>query len=138
MMIWIEQLGRYIILDQVSLRSHDMRRPVYTINEPLDIVRDTSAEAITPPLRLYAPESEFGLIWRGDISNSPDYREVLGWAFAPEFGYEAVWQCDNGLPSGSAQTSGSGQICYLQGPDTKVIVFHRLGGWNLLGEQERN
>ena len=130
MMIWIEQPGRYIILDQVSSGTHDGRRPVYYVNEPLDIVRDTSAEATTPPLRLSAPESEFGFIWRGDISNSPDYREVLGWALAPEFAYKAIWQCDDGLPS------GSGRTCYLQGPDAEVIRFHRFGGWNLLGEQE--
>jgi hypothetical protein len=131
MMIWIEQLGRYIILDQVSLGTQDARRPVYYVNDPLDIVRDTSAE-IAPPVRLYAAEGRFGLVWRGDVSNSPGYRETLGWALAPEFGYEAIWQCDNGLPSGSWQT------CYLQGPDTEVIVFHLLGGWYLLGEQERS
>jgi hypothetical protein len=131
MMIWIEQFGRYIILDQVSLGTQDARRPVYYVNDPLDIVRDTSAE-ITPPLRLYAPEGEFGFVWRGDVSNSPGYRETLGWALAPEFGYEAIWQCDNGLPSGSWQT------CYLQSPDTEVIVLHLLGEWYLLGEQERS
>jgi hypothetical protein len=135
MMIWIEQLGRTIILDQVSSLSHGMRRPIYTVDEPLDIVRDTSAEAITPPPRLYAPGSQFDLIWRGDIGSSPDYREMLGWALAPESGYETVWQCDDGLPGLPA---GSGQACFLQGPDTEIILFHRLGGWNLLGEQERN
>jgi hypothetical protein len=81
-------------------------------------------------LRLYAPEGTFGLIWRGDIGHSPDYREMLGWALAPEFPFETIWQCDDGLPS------GSGQTCYLQGPDTEVIRFHRLGGWSLLSEQE--
>jgi hypothetical protein len=132
MIIWIEQLGRYIILDQVSIYTEDTRRLVYYVDDPLHIVRDTSAEVITPPVRLHAPEGEFGLIWRGDISNSPAYREVLGWALAPEFGYEAVWQCDNGLPSGNLQT------CYLQGPDNGIIVFDPLGGWYLLGEQEKS
>jgi uncharacterized protein YndB with AHSA1/START domain len=135
MMIWIEQLGRTIILDQVSSLSHGMRRPVYIVDEPLDIVRDTSAEAITPPSRLYAPGSQFDVIWRGDIGGSPDYREMLGWALALESGYATIWQCDDGLPG---LPPGSGQACYLQGPDAEIILFQRLGGWNLLGEQERN
>jgi hypothetical protein len=75
--------------------------------------------------------SRFGPIWRGDVSDSPDYRELLGWALAPDSGYEAVWQCDNGLPG---LPPGSGQICYLQGPNAGIIMFHRLGGWSLLGE----
>jgi hypothetical protein len=72
----------------------------------------------------------FGLVWRGDVSNSPGYRETLGWALAPEFGYEAIFQCDDALPSGGR----SWQTCYLKGPDDEIIVFHPLGGWYLLSE----
>jgi TolB protein len=128
-MIWLEQLGRYILLDEALLHEQDVRKQVYYVYDPLDIIRDTSAE-VNPPGGFYAPESGFGLVWRGDVSNSPGYREILGWALAPEFGYEAVYQCDDALPSGGR----SWQTCYLKGPDSEIVVFHPLGGWHLLGE----
>ena len=130
-MIWLEQLGRYIVLDETLLQEQDARKQVHYVHDPLEIVRDTSAE-INPPEGFYAPESGFGLVWRGDVSNSPGYREKLGWALAPEFGYEAIFQCDDALPSGGR----SWQTCYLKGPDDEVIVFHPLGGWYLLSERE--
>jgi len=130
-MIWLEQLGRYIILDETLLHEQDVRKQVYYVHDPLEIVRDTSTE-INPPEGFYSPESGFGLVWRGDVNNSPGYRESLGWALAPEFGYEAIFQCNDALPSGGR----SWQTCYLKGPDDEVIVFHPLGGWYLLSERE--
>lgn len=105
------------------------RKIVDTIRDPLDIIGDTSAE-IHPPAGLYAPVSGFGLIWRGDVANSPGYRETLGWALAPEFGYEALFQCDDAPPSGGR----SWQACYLLGPDGELFFFHPLGGWTILQE----
>jgi hypothetical protein len=132
-MIWLEQLGRYIILDETLLHGQDARKQVHYVHDPLEIVRDTSAE-INPPEGFYGPESGFGLVWRGDVSNSPGYRETLGWALAPEFGYEAILQCDDALPSGGR----SWQTCYLKGPDDEIVVFHPLGGWYLLSERDRS
>jgi len=132
-MIWLEQLGRYIILDKTLLHEQDVRKQVDYVYDPLEIIRDTSAE-IHPPEGFYAPESGFGLVWRGDVSNSPGYRENLGWALAPEFGYEAIFQCDDAPPSGGR----SWQTCYLKGPDDEVIVFHPLSGWYLLSERDRS
>jgi hypothetical protein len=129
-MIWLEQLGRYIVLEETLLHEGEVRRRVDYVHDPLEIIRDTSSE-IEPPEGFYAPESGFGLVWRGDVRNSPGYRERLGWALAPEFGYEAVFQCDNAPPSGGR----SWRFCHLQGPDGEVIVFHPLGGWYLLLEQ---
>lgn len=100
------------------------------ISDPLEILRDTRSE-ISPPEGFYAPESGFGLVWRGDVKDSPGYRESLGWAIGPEFGYEAIYQCDTALPSGGR----SWRFCYLKRPDDRVIVFHPLGGWYLLGER---
>ena len=67
-----------------------------------------------------------------DVRGSPGFRDGLGWALAPEFGYEAVFHCDDALPSGGR----SWQTCYLAGSDGEVIVFHPLGGWYLLGERK--
>ena len=91
---------------------------------------DTSAR-VEPPAGFYVPVSGFGYVWRGDISATPGFRESLGWALVPEFGYEAILQCDDALPSGGR----SWQFCYLRGPDARVIVLHPLGGWYLLGEE---
>lgn len=129
-MIWIEQLGRYFILEQTLLYPDDVRKQVYFIQDPLEIFRDSSAE-IDPPEGLYAPESGFGLVWRGDVSGSPGFRESLGWALSPEFGYEAILQCDDALPSGGR----SWQTCYLRRPDDEAVALHPLGGWHLLGER---
>jgi hypothetical protein len=129
-MIWLKQLGRYVILDEAILYDQDVRRQVFYVHDPLEITRDTSAE-IVPPAGLHAPESGFGLVWRGDASQSPGYSQALGWALAPEFGYEAIFQCDDARPSGGR----SWQTCYLKGPEGEVIVFHPLGGWHLLGER---
>ena len=38
----------------------------------------------TPPDGLYVPKRGFGLAWR----NYSYTRELLGWALAPEFGFE--------------------------------------------------
>jgi hypothetical protein len=126
-MIWLEEPGRYYILEGAPLFEGAERRRVEIIDDPLEMVRDTSSEVQAPP-GLYAPVSGFGLVWRGDVAGSPGYRERLGWALEPEFGYEAVLQCDDALPSGGR----SWQTCYLQGPDGDIFALHPLGGWYLL------
>jgi hypothetical protein len=131
-MLWIEELGRYVILEETPLPGQDARKLVSYVQDPLEITRDTSAE-VHPPTGLHAPVSGFGLVWRGDVKNSAGYQESLGWALEPEFGYDTVFQCDDALPSGGR----SWQTCYLKGPNDEVIVLHPLGGWQLLGEGER-
>ena len=129
-MIWIEGLGRYVILENEPLQEGDLRRRVTYVHDPLDVVRDTSEE-VTAPDGFYAPISGFGLLWRGDTANRPAYREALGWALAPESGYETVYQCDDALPSGGR----SWQTCYLSGPEGDVVVLDPLGRWYLLEER---
>jgi hypothetical protein len=125
-MIWIEQLGRYIILEQDPGHDDDVRGRVTYVRDPLDIIGDTSAD-VTAPDGLYAPTSGFGLVWRGDVAGSPGYRETLGWALAPEFGYHTLFQCDDALPSGGR----SWQTCTLQGADGEIIVLDPLDRWYL-------
>lgn len=129
-MIWIEQLGRYFILEEALLYKEDVRKGAYYVNDPLEIIRDTLAE-VRPPEGLHAPQSGFGLVWRGDVSNSPGYRESLGWALAPEFGYQAIYQCDPGQVTGGRFW----QRCYLTTPGNELVFLHPLGGWYALDER---
>lgn len=130
MMIWLEQFDRFIILESIPLFVGESRKQAHIINGPLEITGDSSAD-IHPPAGFYAPESGFGLVWRGDVTISTGFQEQLGWALAPEFGYDAVFQCDNARPSGGR----SWQTCYLLADDGEIIVFHPLGGWYFLGEE---
>jgi hypothetical protein len=125
-MIWLEEPGRYYLLQDTPLQEDEDRNRLDIISDPLDIVRDTSSEIEAPP-GLYAPVSGFGLVWRDDVAQSPGFREELGWALAPEFGYGAILQCDDARPSGGR----SWQTCYLEGPEGNVLVLHPLGGWDL-------
>jgi hypothetical protein len=123
-MIWLEQPGRYFILDETQLYAGEDRKRLDVINDPLEITRDTSSEIHPPPGR-FAPQSGFGLVWRGDVAASPGYRERLGWALEPEIGYQATFQCDDARPSGGR----SWQTCYLERPDGSAVLLHPLGGW---------
>jgi hypothetical protein len=125
-MIWLEVPGRYYVLQDTPLQGEAERNRLDIISDPLEIERDTSSE-IQPPPGLYAPVSGFGLVWRGDVAQSPGFREQLGWALAPEFGYDAILQCDDARPSGGR----SWQTCYLAGPEGEIILLHPLGGWEL-------
>lgn len=129
-MVWLEELGRYFILSDALLYA-PIRKQIDYVQDPLEIIRDTSAE-VQAPEGFYTPESGFGLVWRGDVAGSPGYRESLGWALAPEFGYEAVYQCTEGYPSGGIWW----KICFLRLPDDEVVFFHPLGGWYLLSEAD--
>lgn len=128
-MVWLAEPGRYYVLQDRPVDEGESRRAVDIISDPLDITGDTSA-GVKPPPGLHAPQSGFGLVWRGDVAQSQGYRKELGWALGPEFGYDGVLQCDDARPSGGR----SWQTCYLLGPDGEVIVLHPLGGWSLLGE----
>jgi hypothetical protein len=129
LMIWMEEPGWYYILEEERQQGTDRNR-VDIIEDPLQVVRETSQEVEAPP-GFHAPMSGFGLVWRGDVEGSPGYRQRLGWALEPEFGYEATLQCDDARPSGGR----SWQTCVLQGPDGEVIVLHPLGGWELRSER---
>lgn len=127
--IWIEQLGRYLILEDVLLFAGEVRKGISFAHDPLPVVRDTGAE-VSPPTGFYAPEGAFGSIWRGDLQDAVDYRERLGWALGPQSEYETIYQCDDAVPSGGR----SWEMCYLKALDERIIVLHPLGGWYWLGE----
>jgi hypothetical protein len=70
-----------------------------------------------PPPGLYEPVSGFGLLWRGEVEwpYGDAVRERLGWATAPEFGFDTAYQC-------STPPHPRLWNCFLRGPDGEV--FH--------------
>jgi hypothetical protein len=61
MMIWGKPLGRYFILSKTNLFEGDVRRRLDCVHDPLEIIRDTSAEVTPPAGALHASER----VWPG-------------------------------------------------------------------------
>jgi hypothetical protein len=129
-MIWLKEPGRYFILENQYVAPGDIRHPLNTVVDPLNITRNTEG-SVTPPTGLFAPTSGFGLIWRGDVEQSSGFRDQLGWALQPELGYEATYQCDDATPSGGRVW----QTCYLTLPDGQIIATLSTGAWFWREEQ---
>lgn len=129
-MIWVEPRGEYLIMTDRVWESG--KQQLFIVHDPLDVIADTSGEN-QPPDGLFAPQGGFGLIWRGDVSNTQyleeNFRDVLGWALGPESYYEAVYQC-NRIPGGWATTHAR---CHMLDPEGRLITFHPNGGWYQVG-----
>jgi hypothetical protein len=65
------------------------------------------------PRGLVEPVSGFGQIWRGELYGSENVRQNLGWATAPEFEFDAAYQC--------AMASGLLWSCYLRDPRGQIL-----------------
>ncbi len=129
-MIWLQTPGRYYVLEDAFMTSELEKRVLTIVSDPLDIWQDSS-DQYQPPPGYHAPESGFGFVWRGDVVGVPNFSDRLGWALEPEFGYNAVLQCDDVPPSGGMIW----QTCYLKVPDGRIVVLPSLGGWYWLDEQ---
>ncbi len=77
-----------------------------------------SDPSIIPPQGLYQPIRGFGKVWR----NEPRVREQLGWALAPEHGFDGAYQ------RGWAPYYGW-MTAYLRTADSRTIRMYRSGGW---------
>lgn len=117
-MLYLTNPGLYIVLNYDDHEAGTDGR-YYRISDPLTILDDT-ADRVSPPEGLYAPESGFGLVWRGDVLNGY-YRTEIGWATEPEFGFTTTFQCDN--------ATSQWQFCYVNHPSGNTIVLHPLGTW---------
>jgi hypothetical protein len=118
---WIIWSGNsYLILaDQSSYEG----KYIDMVLDPLTVVEDTSAQYVAP-LGLLAPTSGIGIVWRGDIAGSTGYADLLGWARAPEFPYNPIYQCW-ALRNTSTL---SNTACYLTHPDGGIIELVVSGG----------
>jgi hypothetical protein len=79
---------------------------------------------LTPPPGRYQPMRGFGKLWRGNTS----VRERIGWATAPEQGFEGTWQ--------QLRTEFLGGEVFLRTIDGQVVLFSGFwmagGHWRLV------
>ncbi|MFN2188622.1 MAG: hypothetical protein ACK2T3_07645, partial [Candidatus Promineifilaceae bacterium] len=115
-MIWLESLARYYILTPGRLAATPLNQDgqYIQINTPLNVTSDSSGD-YEPPEGYFAPDSGFGIVWRGDIAESSSLIEQLGWATFPEFGYQTTFQCSD------SPTNQLGSVCYLKGPQGELL-----------------
>jgi len=120
LMIWNEALDEYDILFDHHLAAAESPQGTSSLTSlriikgPLDLKPGASADnrvAETPPPGRLEPVSGFGLLWRGEVTGTEDLRAALGWALAPEYGFDTVYQC--------AMNCGAYWDCYLRGPEAE-------------------
>lgn len=112
-MIWLEQVqtGAVVIQRQILVFHADGRyeehEDTWTDAEP------ESDPAFVPPEGLYQPIRGFGKLWR----ETPGVREGLGWATAPEQGFDSQWQPQmrESIPSVAFVRTFDGQIIEIYG-----------------------
>jgi hypothetical protein len=93
-----------------------------------DNFRDGDPESdpsIVPPKGLYQPVRGFGLVWR----TTPAVRDGLGWALAPEGGFQGWSQSYSGT---GMHNSGT----YLRLVDGSIVLLGHFGGmWRSVGRE---
>ncbi len=118
MMVWVQETDEfYVFYDEPDEQGFQVvHRTVGLQLKPGASEDNRLGEA--PPPGLYEPVSGFGLVWRGEVEwpYEGDVRERLGWATAPEFGYDTAYQC--ATPSYPRLWN-----CFLLGPDGEVILL---------------
>lgn len=112
LMIWVEQSDAFLVF----LDDHTFWR----FTAPLAFKPGASEENRVggAPQGLFEPVSGFGLLWRGEVDGAEDLRAQLGWALAPEFGFQTVTQ--RGI-----ETTWHFLDRYLRAPDGRVIYYFR-------------
>ncbi|MCE7981430.1 MAG: hypothetical protein DYG89_09580 [Caldilinea sp. CFX5] len=125
----------YVFFDESHLRS-DRPRTYITLLAPFQQKAGASPDnrtGETPPAGLFEPVSGFGMLWRDEFVTDPfyfrDLRARLGWALAPEAGYEFAKQCE----------ASAFPTCYLRLPGDRVLRTYpdSTAGVNQLWEEWR-
>ena len=112
-MIWLEEIqGDSFVQQRLILvfyggGSYAQYEDTWTEDQP------ESDPALVPPGGLLQPIRGFGKLWR----ENPDVRDQLGWAIAPEQGFESTWQQQfrESIPSVAFVRTLDGQIIQIDG-----------------------
>jgi hypothetical protein len=133
-MIWMEH-GEYVYSDLWGSGDYDGEGVIFVLYDSsagghqVQVFVDTwtSAEpesdpSIVPPAGLYQPIRGFGKVWR----NNPEVRDRLGWAVAPEEGFETLYQEVTGFEWNNA-------CRFIRIRDGRAVAMcRRSGGWNFV------
>jgi hypothetical protein len=115
LMIWFGPSDTiFVMYDEGQLGA---QRPFDTFEDTFEEGDPESDSDIVPPDGLYQPVRGFGLIWR----ENPVVREQLGWATAPEAGFE-TWRQSYSARAMHASANA------IQGIDGTVYVLEDVGG----------
>jgi hypothetical protein len=113
-MIWVKTLRGedFVLENQIFVLYPDGSWERFDDTWTSDLPADDPS--IVPPDGLYQPIRGFGKLWRQNTT----VRARMGWAVAPEQGYESAWQPQirESIPS----------VSYLRALDEKII---ELRGW---------
>jgi hypothetical protein len=114
MMIWVEAVGRVIVLYEGGTYQSFGSLP-----EP-----SSEAASIdeTPPAGLQEPVSGFGMLWRGEVAGSEGIRDAIGWATQHEVSLKTAYQC---------YAEGNQPTCFVRGPDGEIIQLDPGGTWSI-------
>jgi hypothetical protein len=140
-MIWLAAQDTYYILYDSFLTPSGGQpisatlKSLQILEGPLDLKPGASVDhrvSEPPPDGRLEPVSGFGLVWRGEVNGVTaiaDLRSRLGWAVAPEYGFDTVYQCEM-----SCDTYWD---CYLRGPEGEILhlywLLHFGYFWEVLG-----
>jgi len=113
-MIWLEEIHGESYVAEGSILvfyndgGYEQYEDTWTDAEP------ESDPALMPPAGLYQPTRGFGKLWR----ERPNVRDRLGWALAPEQGFDSAWQqrIVESIPG----------VAFVRTLDGKII---EIGGW---------
>ena len=115
-LIWIEDTDEfYVFYDEPDEQGFQVVERAVGLELKPGASQDNRV-AEDPPPGLYQPVSGFGLLWRDEVywPYGDAVRERLGWATAPEFGFDTAYQC-------STPAHPRLWNCFLLGPDGEVI-----------------
>lgn len=127
MMVWVDGApgpadDRFYVFLEESGTQAAFPRTVLTLAAPFTFKAGASPNnrtGETPPSGRFEPVSGFGQLWRGEFetgvnSEFANLRTRLGWALAPEAGYEFARQCNvSHYPT-----------CYVRIPGERVLVTY--------------
>jgi hypothetical protein len=121
-MIWLREIRGEAFVKQNVIFVLYRNGPWQRFDDTWTPDQPESDPAFIPPAGLYQPIRGFGKLWRENVG----VREQLGWALAPEQGYQGAWQqpIRESIPSAAYLCTIAHQIVQLYGWET--------GNWDIV------